>query len=81
MIPFLIWSVYLSVGDSIKSGEGQMSLKPDITVLQESSEKDIDHTEAPFKHWVGCFLYVPFLLQCSYKDVLLLLCQTSKLLL
>jgi len=30
-----------------------MSLKPDIAVLQECSAKDIAHTDAPFKHWVG----------------------------
>ena len=26
MIPFLIWSVYLSFGDSLKSGQGQLHL-------------------------------------------------------
>ena len=30
-----------------------MSLKPDIAVLQECSARDVAHTDAPFKHWVG----------------------------
>ena len=29
------------------------SLKPDLLILQECSEKDILETEAPFRHWVG----------------------------
>ncbi|HLZ55879.1 MAG TPA: endonuclease/exonuclease/phosphatase family protein [Ktedonosporobacter sp.] len=36
-----------------KKREVVMDLRPDIVILQECSFKDIERTEAPFKHWVG----------------------------
>ena len=36
-----------------KKRDHVMSLQPDILVLQECSAKDIEITDAPFKHWIG----------------------------
>jgi len=36
-----------------KKRDAVMHLNPDIAILQECSLKDIERTDAPFKHWVG----------------------------